>query len=51
MVRNLSVGKRNFLGFAVVTLIVLLLGVLALVQMGRVHGALSEVKDVWLLGT
>ncbi|MFZ5844111.1 MAG: methyl-accepting chemotaxis protein [Pseudomonadota bacterium] len=51
MVRNLSVSKRNFLGFGVVTLIVLLLGVLALVQLGRVHGALSEVKDVWLLGT
>lgn len=51
MVRNLSVSKRNFLGFGVVTLIVLLLGVLALVQMSRVHSALSEVKDVWLMGT
>ena len=46
MVRNLSVSKRNFLGFGVVTLIVLLSGVLALVQMARVHGALSACRAV-----
>ena len=51
MVRNLSVGKRNFFGFGFVTLNMLLLGVLALVQMNRVHSALAEVKDVWLQGT
>ncbi len=49
--RNYSVGQRNLVGFGLLTAAMVLLGVIALLQMGKIQDALVETRDIWLLGT
>lgn len=49
--RNYSVGQRNVVGFGLLIVLMVLVGVIGLVQMGRVQLSMIEIKDVWLLGT
>ena len=49
--RNYSVGQRNVFGFGLLIVLMVLVGVIGLVQLGRVQQSMTEIKDVWLLGT
>ncbi|MDG1579490.1 methyl-accepting chemotaxis protein [Pseudomonas sp. GOM6] len=50
LLRSVSVGMRNLIGFGVLTLILLCTGGVALSQLSSLRGDLLEVKDVWMLG-
>ena len=49
--RDYRVAQRNLVGFSLLTVIVLVVGVVALLQVGRIHTELKEIKEVWLVGT
>ncbi|MBB1521433.1 methyl-accepting chemotaxis protein [Aquipseudomonas guryensis] len=46
--RNIKIATRAGLGFAILALLVMLVGGFSLQQMKRMNGAASEVKEVWL---
>ncbi|MDH1056322.1 methyl-accepting chemotaxis protein [Aquipseudomonas alcaligenes] len=46
--RNMKIATRAGLGFAVLALLVALVGGFSLLQMKRMNGAAAEVKEVWL---
>ena len=46
--RNMKIATRAGLGFAILALLVALVGGFSLLQMKRMNGAASEVKNVWL---
>ncbi|MGY4533486.1 methyl-accepting chemotaxis protein [Pseudomonas sp. TE3786] len=48
--RSVSVGLRNFIGFGVLTLCLLITGGVALSELSSLKGNLLEVKDVWMSG-
>ena len=47
--RDFSVGKRTGFGFALVTLLLAVLGIVAYVQIDRVHSELNDIKNNWLV--
>ncbi len=48
--RSVSVGLRNFIGFGVLTLCLLVTGGVALTELSSLRTDLMEVKDVWMGG-
>ena len=46
--RNMKIATRAGLGFAILALLVVLVGGFSLLQMKRMNGAAAEVKEVWL---
>jgi methyl-accepting chemotaxis protein len=50
LLRSVSVGLRNLIGFGALTLILLTTGGVALGQLSSLRSDLLEVKDVWMLG-
>ena len=46
--RNIKIATRAGLGFAILALMVVLVGGFSLQQMKRMNGAAAEVKEVWL---
>ena len=50
VLRSVSVGMRNLIGFGALTLILLATGGVALGQLSSLRSDLLEVKDVWMLG-
>ena len=46
--RNMKIASRAGISFAILTLLVVLVGGFSLLQMKRMNGAAAEVKEVWL---
>ena len=46
--RNLKIATRAGFSFAILTLLVVLVGGFSLLQMKRMNGAAAEVKEIWL---
>lgn len=49
-IRNLSISRRSILGFGLIGLIVLMLGLLSLRQMGQIRAEADKVDQIWLPG-
>jgi len=48
LVRNINVSQRSALGFGLIGLIVLLLGLFAILQMGKIRSEAATLSDEWL---
>lgn len=48
LVRNINVSQRSTLGFGLIGLIVLLLGLFAILQMGKIRSEAATLSDEWL---
>lgn len=48
LVRNMNVSQRSALGFGLIGLIVLLLGLFAILQMGKIRSEAAKLSDEWL---
>ncbi|NBB11941.1 methyl-accepting chemotaxis protein [Pseudomonas sp. SLFW] len=50
LLRTISIGTRAAIGFAIITLAMLFVGVFSLMQMARLDSATNRVNDIWMPG-